>query len=205
MAHGLPEGWERWKARTACKDSADPPSIIILLTPSGCSLGERDTHTRTQSERGLLPAAAPLSDPHLAATPPHTWGTCPNLSPLLRPLFLLLPISHDSTQSTQGLTVHTPDRSCNLDLRRPPGLLGRPSSSPCPSLHRHWLPSAVPWGGLDCRGPIRRHRPGVRGRRAISLQRDNLHHDWVLQAVSAGREPGLNQVSPVATSNTQDG
>ena len=80
MAHGLPEGWERWKARTACKDSTDPPSIIILLTPSGCSLGEREEERERErereTERGLLPAAAPLSDPHLATTLP---GDCTKL------------------------------------------------------------------------------------------------------------------------------
>jgi hypothetical protein len=62
--------------------------------------------------------------------------------------------SHDIIQLIPTrLTEHTPDRSCNLNLRRPTELLGHPQGSRCPLLRLHWLADSCAVGRLALSRP----------------------------------------------------
>ncbi|CAO2654131.1 Nn.00g108640.m01.CDS01 [Neocucurbitaria sp. VM-36] len=128
----------------------------------------------------------------------------PITSPVARHRSQASPIPRQ-VQRPPRADIAAPDRSCNLDLREPPKLLGRP-----PALGAHlcsaigW-PPAVPWGGLLVRGPIRVIQKRAKKLAAISSAEPTGPYR---PSQLAGKEPGSQQVSPVATvatSNTQDG
>lgn len=106
--------------------------------------------------------------------------------------------SHDRSHPALKAYSSAPDRSCNLNLRRGTQAAGTSSCSRGSTTHCHWLGSRAAGRRCSFKDPFASSRKKAKKACNFCVQIHAAHY-WALQAVSAGKEPGSQQVSPVAT------